>query len=89
MPKTIAELFKKYPEVKKLIVLDYDDGEPFGVSADGSTLRLYQDDSLAHKLFLLDGADGAEGHPLEGGAFRVYGTYLVGDDSYRAVVDRV
>jgi|HubBroStandDraft_1064217.scaffolds.fasta_scaffold00314_25 hypothetical protein len=81
MAETIADIINKYPEVKKLVVVDYDDGEAFGLSADGVTLRLYQDDSLAHKLFLLPGADGTEGHFIEGSAFRVYGTYVVGHDS--------
>lgn len=87
MPRTLTDIFNENPTVEVIEVVDYDDGRPFGISADGRKLKIFDDNIFARQLAQLPGANTAAGHITDEGYYVRGGSDII-SASYGAFVHR-
>ena len=86
MPRTLADIFTDDPGVDVLEVVS-SDGGPFGLSADGRRLKIF-DNNFARQLAGLPNANTEAGHITDEG-YCIHGGYSIQEGSYKASVRRV
>jgi len=86
MPRTLSDIFNENPGIEVIVVLGYDDGEPFGLSPEGLKLKIY-DFNFADQLARLPGANTENGHVTNEGYF-IRGGYNFRHDAPMSYVYR-
>lgn len=86
MPRTIEDIYNDYPELEILEVVGYNDGGPFGLSADARILKIHNE-GFARELATMPGANTEAGYTTPEG-FRITGGWNILKDSYKAFVRR-
>lgn len=88
MPRSLAAIFQENPGVIVLEFVSYKDHEPFGISAEGKKLTIFEDEGFARALSELPGANTNKGHVSAEGFCICKGEYNIKKDGYKVHVWR-
>jgi len=86
MPRNIKDIFNDHPNLERIEISGFNDGNPFGMSGDGLVLKIL-DANLVKEFVHLPGVNLESGHINDEGFF-IRGGYTVLEDSYKFTVHR-